>query len=118
MLAGISTACFYPLYTEEAVQKLSRIPPQCVEVFLNARHELDPAYLRELRRRVCELLGGEADMQCLEDLFRQGFLSVMPMAGFAQGVSDALLSVITSRDEETSKLIFQLMLDANLAYEE
>jgi len=51
MLAGISTACFYPLYTEEAVQKLSRIPPQCVEVFLNARHELDPAYLRELRRR-------------------------------------------------------------------
>jgi len=85
---------------------------------IRSHTDFDAVKLRELRRRVCELLGGEADMQRLEDLFRQGFLSVMPMSGFAQGVSDALLSVITSRDEETSKLIFQLMLDANLAYEE
>jgi len=78
----------------------------------------DAAKLREVRRSICDLLGGEADMERLEDLFRQCFLSVTPMAGFIQGMADSLISEIISRDRETSKLICQLMLDANLAGQE
>lgn len=75
----------------------------------------DAAKLREVRRSICDLLGGEADMERLESLFRQCFLSVTPMAGFIQGMADAFISEIISRDRETSKLICQLMLDSNLA---
>lgn len=101
-------------YAEGAAKKYRQELAEHIQTHTN----FDAVRLRELRRSVCDLLGCETDMERLEDLFRQGFLSVMPMAGFVQGLSDAMLSVITSRDEETSKLIFQLLLDANLAYEE
>lgn len=79
---------------------------------------LDVVRLREVRRDICDLLHDEEDMERLEELFRQCFLSVTPMTSFVRGMTDALLSEPTSRDEETSKLIFQLMLDANLASED
>lgn len=47
----------------------------------------DAAKLREVRRSICDLLGGESDMERLEDLFRQCFLSVTPMASFIQGIT-------------------------------
>lgn len=50
MIAGISTACFYPMYTEEALFQLARQGVAAAEVFLNSQSELEPAYLKELRR--------------------------------------------------------------------
>ena len=51
MLPGISTACLYPMNTEESLQTLSALRPACMEVFLNAEQELKPAFLQELRAR-------------------------------------------------------------------
>lgn len=50
MKAGISTACFYPEYTEKSLEIIAAFRPACIEVFLNAEEELEPAYLKELRR--------------------------------------------------------------------
>lgn len=50
MQAGISTACFYPEKTEEALLQLSEWHIPATEVFLNTFSELEPAYLRELKR--------------------------------------------------------------------
>ena len=49
MTAGISTACFYPMNTEEAMGILSRNNVAACEVFLNSHGEMDAGYLRELR---------------------------------------------------------------------
>lgn len=50
MLAGVSTACFYPDHTEDAMKRLCSIPVQCVEFFANCDEETTPAYTGELRR--------------------------------------------------------------------
>ncbi|MEM1483290.1 sugar phosphate isomerase/epimerase [Oscillospiraceae bacterium PP1C4] len=50
MLAGISTACFYPELTERALAYLSEAGVQAVEIFVNAPSELEDGYLRELRQ--------------------------------------------------------------------
>ena len=75
---------------------------------------LDPIRLQENRKRLCGLLGGESDIRRLEDLFRDCFLPVMPVDSFKQGLMFALLSELLSHDEESSRLIFQLILDAKL----
>lgn len=49
MLAGVSTACFYPERTEKALTILAGQGISATEVFLNSDCELDPAYLRNLR---------------------------------------------------------------------
>lgn len=51
MLPGISTACFYPMTTEESLEQIIGLRPACVEVFLNALEELRPDYLEKLRAR-------------------------------------------------------------------
>ena len=51
MLPGISTACLYPLTTEESLEALTALRPACMEVFLNAEQELEPAFLHSLRAR-------------------------------------------------------------------
>lgn len=50
MLAGISTACFYPELTERGLSYIAGLGAQAAEVFFNAPSELDDGYLRELRR--------------------------------------------------------------------
>lgn len=50
MVAGISTACFYPEPTEDALKRLAKQRVAATEVFLNSFSELEPDYLRELRR--------------------------------------------------------------------
>ncbi|MCQ4895808.1 sugar phosphate isomerase/epimerase [Anaerotruncus sp. DFI.9.16] len=50
MLAGISTACFYPELTERGLSYIAGLGAQAAEVFFNAASELDDCYLRELRR--------------------------------------------------------------------
>ena len=51
MLPGISTACLYPLNTEQSLEALLALSPACVEVFINAGQELELNFLRELRAR-------------------------------------------------------------------
>lgn len=49
MLAGISTACFYPQHTEDALRELSALSIQCTEVFINCASELSEPFLKQLR---------------------------------------------------------------------
>ena len=52
---GISTACLYPMLTEEAFAQIARSGVQCCEVFFNADCELEDAFTRELARRSASL---------------------------------------------------------------
>ncbi len=48
---GISTACFYPLQTEQALQREVDLGFHTFEVFFNTFSELRPAFLEELKQR-------------------------------------------------------------------
>ena len=72
---------------------------------------LDIIDLRQLYGRICELLGSEEEMEHIDRLIRQTFLLVTPMACYLQGMANGLLYDLISRDRESSKLMFQLLLD-------
>lgn len=72
---------------------------------------LDIVGFRQFRGGICEALGGEEEMENIDRLFRQCFLVVAPMACYLQGMADDLLYELTTRDRESSKLVFQLLLD-------
>lgn len=50
MTAGISTACFYPMNTEDALAILAGKGVRAAEIFLNSHSELEPEYLLRLRK--------------------------------------------------------------------
>jgi len=50
MRIGISTSCYYPQPTEEALAILAGAGAPALEVFFNTSSELEPGYLRQLRR--------------------------------------------------------------------
>lgn len=50
MLAGISTSCFYPMHTENALTILAERGIVSTEIFINCQSELETGYLRKLRR--------------------------------------------------------------------
>ena len=48
MEIGVSTACFYPMQTEEALALLANGGVACCEIFLNSLGELRQAFIAEL----------------------------------------------------------------------
>ncbi len=50
MEVGISSATFYPLETERAVDELIRLGFRKIELFLNSEYEFSPEYCRKLRK--------------------------------------------------------------------
>lgn len=50
MEVGVSTACFFPMLTERALDVLLELGVKTVEVFLNSPSEAGPAFTRRLRR--------------------------------------------------------------------
>lgn len=48
MSVGISTACFYPAATEEALRCVAEAGAKVTEVFFNSPSELEPVFLRRL----------------------------------------------------------------------
>ncbi len=78
------------------------------------REVVDIVDLRDLYRKICAILGSEDDMEKLQLLFRQRFLIATPTAVFMQGTADQLIYSLLHRDRETSKQVFQLILDEML----
>lgn len=76
------------------------------------REAVDIVDLRDLYRKICAIIGGEDEMEKLHLLFRQRFLIATPVAIFMQGATNQLISALLHRDMETSKQVFQLILDA------
>ena len=52
MRLGISTACLYPMVTEEALDRLLERGFRLFEIFFNTVSELEPGYVEGLRRRL------------------------------------------------------------------
>lgn len=49
MLTGISTACFYPMLTEEALEIITAAKIEAAEVFVNCNYEISPHMLKLFR---------------------------------------------------------------------
>jgi len=67
--------------------------------------------LNQLYRQICDVIGDEAGMNNLDWLFRERFLIITSLGGFLQGMAGSLMSELTRKDRETSKQVFQLLLD-------
>lgn len=74
MKTGVSTACLYPLETERSLELLLKLGFRRFEVFFNCMEELEPAFLRELKRQA--------------DAWGASFVSVHP---FTSAVESSLL---------------------------
>lgn len=81
------------------------------DIVADIRVFLDIVDLNNLYNKICEVLGGEKEMEQLNLLFYQRFLIVKAMDIFLQGMINQLLYSLTYRDRETSKQVFQLLLD-------
>jgi hypothetical protein len=72
---------------------------------------IDICDLHELYANICGLLGSDEPLDRLNLLFRQRFLMVSVMTAFLQGITNQLVYSLSYRDRETSKQVFQLLLD-------
>ncbi|MDR0918061.1 MAG: sugar phosphate isomerase/epimerase [Oscillospiraceae bacterium] len=52
MKVGISTACLYPMYLEDAIDFLLGIP--YIEIFINTHSELKEKYVKDIRKKLDE----------------------------------------------------------------
>lgn len=121
----------HPLRSQERATKVSVycsvliercLDSMCKEYYKqiesNAHAVIDVCDFRNLYNRISEILGDEEAMANLNLLFRQRFLVVTAMAAFLQGITNELLYSLTYRDRESSKQIFQLLLDEPLLISE
>jgi len=67
--------------------------------------------LTALYSQICNVIGDEAGMKNLDRLFRERFLIATSLECFLHGMSSTLMYVLTNKDSETSKQVFQLLLD-------
>jgi hypothetical protein len=72
---------------------------------------VDEIRLQELYNQISHL-AGEAMMEELNLRLKQRFLIAPLAVVFAQGLTDDLLNRLISRDQETSKQMFQLLMDS------
>lgn len=86
------------------------------DLVADIREFLDIVDLNDLYNKICEALGGEMEMEQLNLLFCQRFLIAKAMDIFLQGMTNQLLYSLTYRDRETSKQVFQLLLDEAFNY--
>lgn len=114
----------HPLKYQESFTKLSLYDVMLSSGYLESVYEqyyadlvadirafLDIVDLNNLYSKICETLGGEKEMEHLNLLFCQRFLIVKATDIFLQGMTNQLLYSLTNRDRETSKQVFQLLLD-------
>lgn len=100
LLYALSFDAFLPFITEHFLEDTTRS-------IMNA---YDPPTHRELYRKIVEIVG-EPAMEKMNLHLKQCFLTVPLLTLFVQGLTNELLYCLTTRDEETSKQIFQLLLD-------
>lgn len=49
MRCGVSTSCFYPLQTQEALKQAALTGAPCTEIFFNTFSEIEPEYIARLK---------------------------------------------------------------------
>lgn len=85
------------------------------QLFLKEQDEklsivLDDLKLCELYKKITHIIG-EGLMENLNLILRQRFFIAPVVAGFMQGLTNDLLYCLIHRDNETSRQIFQLLMD-------
>ncbi len=55
MITGISTACFYPMATEDAIDLISSLGFKTIEFFINSEYEYSPQYIIEQKEKLDKL---------------------------------------------------------------
>lgn len=55
-MIGISSACFYPMLTENTLEHLAKTGVSVIEIFCNTESELTPSFADEMRRK-CDACG-------------------------------------------------------------
>ncbi|GHU81166.1 AP endonuclease [Clostridia bacterium] len=86
MLAGISTACFYPTHTETALRDLCALDIGATEIFINAASELTPDFIRELKKAAD---GGGVDILSLHP-YTSGFESLYFFSDYERRFRDGM----------------------------
>lgn len=75
MSVGISTACFYPAATEEALRCVAEAGAKVTEVFFNSPSELEPDFLRRISS-----IASDSGIR---------IRSIHPFTSFAEGISSS-----------------------------
>mgnify|MGYP000868623584 CR=1 FL=1 len=81
------------------------------DVYYDIHSVMDVCDLHDQYAKICGLLGGEEAMENLNTLFSGRFLSVDTMSAYFQGMNNQLSYCLAHRDRETSKQVFQLLMD-------
>jgi len=119
----------HPLPFQELSTKFSIYCALLVNDFLNFSIEryqkkleddyslaIDICDFHELFQNICSLLGGEELMEQLNLLFRERFLIATAMQIYLQGMTNHLMYALTTRDRETQKYVFQILLDGGCLF--
>lgn len=86
MKAGISTACLYPIETEQALEKLLDLDFKLFEVFFNTYSEMKPQFLSKIRQM---LNSSGASVKSVHP-FTSGFETMMIFSDYERRFLDAL----------------------------
>lgn len=86
MEAGISTASFYPMLVEDAIQHLAKHGVRNIEIFFNTFSEIEKNYVKELSKRI------KANAQNVVSVhpFTCGFEPFMLFTNYERRFQDAL----------------------------
>lgn len=109
---GTKRAVYCALLSGELLESVVKLFEE--ELTDRFREVVDIVDLRDLYRKICAILGSEDEMEKLHLLFRQRFLIATPVAIFTQGAANQLMYSLLHRDRETSRQVFQLILDEML----
>lgn len=101
------TLLFFSLADEMMADATSRFVKEQVN---RLNGIVDEVYLQDLYERISHQ-AGEAMLEELNTRIRQRFLMAPLATVFAQGITNELLFQLTDRDRETSRQMFQLLLD-------
>ncbi|MDR1892790.1 MAG: sugar phosphate isomerase/epimerase [Oscillospiraceae bacterium] len=86
MSIGISTSCFYPLVTEQALAELLKNNVKTTEIFFNSRCELEPAFIGGL----VELLSQTGGKVTAIHPFTSGYEPYLLFSRYERRFSDGL----------------------------
>lgn len=86
MRTGVSTACFYPASTEEALLLAARSGAPCTEIFVNADSEFSPAFFDRLAASARE---NGVDVVSIHP-FTSGFEPILFFSDYPRRMQDGL----------------------------
>ena len=86
MKFGISTSCFYPGQTEEAIRSLAEFGPQVIEIFLNTYSETTP----EFAKRMKAILDGSGIQAVSVHPFTSGMESLLFFSEYQGRMEDSI----------------------------